>query len=227
MRAAHAVQDAAGEEPPEQDRRRERDERHAPPHWRMRPARRGGRAPTRRPSIPRSGTPTRTMSAGTRSFGALKSAEIENSVCAPSAWRSAGDPSRPSSTAVTASATAAYASPDTEVEVRPHGSRPATDAPVIPPSAYVACIHCRTGLPRLGFGALRGDVQVDVDQPVADAHQRERRARIAAGRQSTRARSPRALSRPSDSGTVVESANGCSRGATRSITPTAVSESSV
>ena len=32
---------------------------------------------------------------------------------------------------------------------------------------------------------------------------------------------------PSESGTVVDSANGCSRGATSSITPTAINDSSV
>ncbi len=86
-----------------------------------------------------------TTNAGTRSFGARNSAEIEKSVCVPSTCRSRGT-ADDVQLAVTASATAAYASP-TRKSMSAARSAPATDAPVMPPSAYVACIHCSTGLP--------------------------------------------------------------------------------
>ncbi len=86
-----------------------------------------------------------TTRAGTRSFGARNSAEMENNVCAPSTWRTFGTLDDVQ-IAVTAKANPAYASP-----IRKSMSRariaPAIKAPVMPPSAYVACIHCSTGLP--------------------------------------------------------------------------------
>ena len=86
----------------------------------------------------------RTISAGTRSFGVRNNAEIENSVCVPSTCRSLGT-ADDVQTEVTASAMPAYANP-TRKSISAARSAPATDAPVMPPSAYVACIHCRTGL---------------------------------------------------------------------------------
>ena len=206
---------------PERTRSGERDERDR--------GDRGGRAELfaqvqarpRRPSIPRPGTGAgrstpgpRAPASGTGRRSRTASRRPRRAVPLGSA-RPSRPPSRPARRPRTR-ARRGSRSPAAR-------SAPATSAPVTPPSAYVACIHCRTGRRDAAPTRCAGDVQVHVDRAVADARRGRSRHQMPPSARARRRRVATAIE-PSDERHRRRQRERCSRGATSSITPSATSE---
>ena len=112
-----------------------------------------------------------TASAGTHSAGERESAEIEKTVSAPSRPGSV-EAVRAFQMPVRARHAAAYARPTRKSSFATR-IRPAAGGARDAPQRVGRVEPLQHRAPRGDLGALGGHVQVDVDEPVADAHQRE------------------------------------------------------